>query len=208
VAGLTHCSYTLRSMKVSTHKGQVSFPGGVRDAGKLVFVALFVSVAAYSLVGESLAACCLRECREEVGIELTLSDLMGQLPSGRSLSGMKVTPFVAFLGDIDPTRLQLSTDEISEAFCVAVDDLLDDGKVEMQDFSGKWSVPRYNGGAHPVWGLTAYITQYFLAQVSSFCALWHGCTRRLWPQCSFNSHAHRSGATAGRWPDCFGNCRL
>ena len=78
-----------------------------------------------------------------------------------------MTPFVAFLGDLDPSRLRLSTDEISEAFCVGVDDLLDDSKVEMQDFSGLWSVPRFTGGAHPVWGLTAYITQYFLKQARS-----------------------------------------
>ena len=47
-----------------------------------------------------------------------------------------------------------------------VDDLLDDSKVEVQDFAGGWSIPRYLGGPHPVWGLTAYITQYFLAQAS------------------------------------------
>ena len=123
------------------------------------------------LLGESLATCCLRECSEEIGVTLNHSDLIGQLPSGRALSGMKVTPFVAFLGDIDPKRLVLSADEISEAFCIAVDDLLDNSKVEMQDFSGKWSVPRYTGGAHPVWGLTAYVTQYFLGQASSLLML-------------------------------------
>jgi hypothetical protein len=126
--------------------------------------------AAHSFPGESLASCCLRECQEEIGITLNHSDLLGQLPSGRSLTGMKVTPFVAFLGDIDPARLQLSTDEISEAFCIGVDDLLDSSKVEQQDFYGQWSVPRYTGGAHPVWGLTAYVTQYFLSQVRCCCA--------------------------------------
>jgi hypothetical protein len=125
--------------------------------------------AAHSFPGESLASCCLRECQEEIGITLKHSDLLGQLPSGRSLTGMKVTPFVAFLGDIDPARLQLSTDEISEAFCIGVDDLLDSSKVEQQDFYGQWSVPRYTGGLHPVWGLTAYVTQYFLSQASCCC---------------------------------------
>jgi 8-oxo-dGTP pyrophosphatase MutT (NUDIX family) len=153
-------------MKVSTHKGQVSFPGGVRDEGNCIDSALSFSLPIF-LPGESLATCCLRECQEEIGITLNHSDLLGQLPSGRSISGMKVTPFVAFLGDIDPARLHLSTDEISEAFCVGVDDLLDGSKVEVQNFDGGWSIPRYLGGAHPVWGLTAYITQYFLAQASS-----------------------------------------
>ena len=156
-------------MKVSTHKGQVSFPGGVRDAGNSADVMLLLRFILPK--GESLATCCLRECEEEIGIKLTHSDLIGQLPSGRSISGMKVTPFVAFLGNLDPARLQLSTDEISEAFCVGVDDLLDDSKVEMQDFSGLWSVPRYTGGAHPIWGLTAYITQYFLKQARRLARL-------------------------------------
>ncbi len=153
-------------MKVSTHKGQVSFPGGVRDEGTR-HLTLIHFVVAHVPSGESLATCCLRECEEEIGITLKHSDLIGQLPSGRSISGMKVTPFVAFLGDVNPARLQLSTDEISEAFCVGVDDLLDDSKVEMQDFSGLWSVPRFTGGPHPIWGLTAYITQYFLKQARS-----------------------------------------
>jgi hypothetical protein len=104
---------------------------------------------------------------------------------------MKVTPFVAFLGDIDPARLRLSADEISEAFCVDVDDLLDDSKVEMQDFSGLWSVPRFTGGAHPIWGLTAYITQYFLKQARSFVSRPPASSHRKLTRASF------AGAAAG-----------
>jgi len=56
--GEPHFLLTLRTDKVETHKGQISFPGGMREAG------------------ESLEECLVREVGEELGIEIQVSELL------------------------------------------------------------------------------------------------------------------------------------
>ena len=71
---------TQRSQQVATHKGQISFPGGVRDQGDA-----------------TLCETALRETEEEVGITADWVEILGQFDEYRSKTNLLVTPFVGFL---------------------------------------------------------------------------------------------------------------
>jgi len=73
---------TLRAKGLSTHGGEVAFPGGRRDPEDpdLVFTAL-------------------REAEEEIGLPPGLVEVIGPLSPLISLHGLKVTPFVGLIPD-------------------------------------------------------------------------------------------------------------
>ncbi len=68
---------TLRASGLSTHGGEVAFPGGRRDPGDpdLIFTAL-------------------REAEEEIGLPPGLVEVIGPLSPLISKHGIKVTPYV------------------------------------------------------------------------------------------------------------------
>ena len=71
---------TVRTQEVAIHKGQISFPGGLRDERD-----------------SSLRETALRETEEEVGITADWVEIMGQLDEYRSKTNLRVRPFVGFL---------------------------------------------------------------------------------------------------------------
>ena len=71
---------TERTQEVATHKGQISFPGGLRDQRD-----------------SSLRETALRETKEEVGITADWVEIMGQFDEYRSKTNLRVRPFVGFL---------------------------------------------------------------------------------------------------------------
>jgi 8-oxo-dGTP pyrophosphatase MutT (NUDIX family) len=71
---------TQRTQKVATHKGQISFPGGLREGGD-----------------SSLRETGLREMEEEVGIPADFVDILGRFNQYMAVTNYRVTPFVAFL---------------------------------------------------------------------------------------------------------------
>ena len=71
---------TQRTQEVATHKGQISFPGGLRDE-----------------TDSSLHETALRETEEEVGISADWVEILGQCDEYRSKTNLLVTPFVGFI---------------------------------------------------------------------------------------------------------------
>ena len=71
---------TQRTQEVATHKGQISFPGGVREDGD-----------------SSLRETGLREMEEEVGIPADFVEVLGPFNQYMAVTNYRVTPFVAFL---------------------------------------------------------------------------------------------------------------
>ncbi len=110
---------TLRSQSLLKHGGQVAFPGGRVDEGDA-----------------GVVEAALRETREEVGIEPSAIEVLGQMPQYRTGTGYVITPVVGLL---DPaTRLEalrLEPAEVAEVFEVPLCFLMDPGNHQRRLFS-------------------------------------------------------------------------
>lgn len=130
---------TLRASGLSTHGGEVAFPGGRRDPedASLVFTAL-------------------REAHEEVGLAPGLVEVIGPLSTQISRHGIKVTPYVGFIPDY--VRFRPNDDEIAAVFSVPLEFFREDPReiTHRIDYLGySWYVPSYRYGGFKIWGLTA-----------------------------------------------------
>lgn len=79
---------TQRTQEVATHKGQISFPGGLREDAD-----------------SSLRETGLREMEEEVGIPADFVEVLGPFNQYMAVTNYRVTPFVAFLREGFPVSL-------------------------------------------------------------------------------------------------------
>jgi 8-oxo-dGTP pyrophosphatase MutT (NUDIX family) len=131
---------TLRSQRLSSHAGQVSFPGGrIEDH-------------------ETPEAAAVREAAEEVGLDPRLPELIGRLPEHVTGTGFHVTPVVALV----PPPLALTPDpaEVAETFELPLSTVLDPAAPERRsgEFRGRrrefWVWPHEK---HYIWGATAAI---------------------------------------------------
>lgn len=131
---------TLRSARLSSHAGQVSFPGGRMEAG------------------ETPEAAAVREAAEEVGLDPRLPELIGRLPEHLTGTGFRVVPVVALV----PVPLNLTPDpaEVAEIFELPLSTVLDPAAPERRsgEFRGRrrefWVWPHEQ---HYIWGATAAI---------------------------------------------------
>lgn len=134
--------YTLRSDKLLSHKGQISFPGGRTEAG------------------EQPEDTALRESHEEVGIEPDRVSLLGGLsPLYVPPSNNVINPVVGYVNTLPKLCLQES--EVAEAFTIALDELISEARLhnELWQLRGQsFSVPYWDVHATPLWGATAMIT--------------------------------------------------
>lgn len=136
--------FTKRTDKVSTHKGQVSFPGGMIDPED----------------HDEIAAA-LRETEEEIGIKPHQIDVWGLFHDAKAITG---TPVTSVVGVIDTRtwsepfsekNLNVSQNEIDTVFRIPLPKLVDPTHLEIRD-TGVWHMPVFNAGPFPVWGLTAF----------------------------------------------------
>ena len=138
--------YTLRSNKVSSHKGEVAFPGGREEQGDL-----------------SLADTALREAEEEIGLDRNLVEILGSLDTTVSRYGISVTPYV---GIIPPNpNLNESSSEIESYFRVPISYLANDIRHrndKVTEGGETFFMPAYKYNEYIIWGLTAMITVNFL----------------------------------------------
>lgn len=129
---------TLRSARLNSHAGQVSFPGGRIEAG------------------ETPEQAALREAQEEVGLDPAMPEILGRLPELMTGTGYLVTPVVALLRP--PFVLTSDPGEVAEAFEYPLMRLLDPAAPERrrQEFRGRmrefWVWPH---DRHYIWGATA-----------------------------------------------------
>lgn len=130
---------TLRASGLSTHGGEVAFPGGRRDPEDpdLVFTAL-------------------REAEEEIGLPPGLVEIVGPLSPLVSRYGIKVTPYVGIIPDF--VEYRPNDDEIAAVFSVPLEFFRQDVREHTHriDYEGRsWYVPSYRYGEYKIWGLTA-----------------------------------------------------
>ena len=137
--------YTQRSSHLSTHSGEVSFPGGKADQSD-----------------PSLFGTALRESNEEMNLNSKDVTELGKLNYLISRHKIEVNPFVA---SVDQPQVLKPNEEIQEIFTVPIDFLLDPKNIKreiIKRHGGVWQVPTWTIKDQKIWGLTAMITVNFL----------------------------------------------
>lgn len=139
-----HCTLIQRPSYEGNHSGQISFPGGKRDPQD-----------------KNLQSTAMRECMEEVGIDLRKAEMLGKLtPVYIPVSNFHVEPYAFFY----PETPEFTPDEREVEFILTItmESLLDESAVSQMD------VPMPNGGmlrnvpcflieGRQIWGATALI---------------------------------------------------
>ena len=140
--------FTERRGDLRRHAGEISFPGGRRDAG------------------EELIDTALREAEEEIGLGRDAVELAGALPPiGTFVTSYKVHPFV---GEIEPgLRFEPNPAEVESVLLASIDDLVA-GYARRRLF--RHGVPirtdSYLVGDKLIWGATARILKLFLERIA------------------------------------------
>lgn len=145
--GELYVIYTRRSDKLSSHRGQVAFPGGRFDPRD-----------------PHLLAAALRETHEEVGIEPHAVEVLGSF-EGRATraTNIHVTPFVGLVRG--PVEMRPDPKEVAEIFEVPLLSLHDQrhrGHYEWVIDDSTTSQPAILYGGQTIWGLTYQFTLKFL----------------------------------------------
>ncbi len=131
---------TKRTSTLSSHAGQVAFPGGRMDPG------------------ETAIQTALREAEEEVGLPPNLVEITGRLPDHVTGTGFCISPVIGLLAPgFIPTP---AAAEVEEVFELPLSVLLDPSapKRQYREFKGRrrafWVWPH---AQHFIWGATAAI---------------------------------------------------
>jgi 8-oxo-dGTP pyrophosphatase MutT (NUDIX family) len=138
--------YTLRSNKVGSHGGEVSFPGGM-----------------YEEQDDNLENTALRESEEETGLDRNKVSILGPIDTVVSRFNISVTPYVGIV----PHDIELndSSEEIEACFRVPLSFLLRDKRHRNDEINRNGDIffmPAYEYNSYIIWGLTAMMTVDFL----------------------------------------------
>ena len=131
---------TKRSSTLSSHAGQVAFPGGRIDPG------------------ETPEQAALREAMEEVGLPAESVELVGRLPDRLTGTGFRIAPIVGLVAQgFTPV---LAAAEVEEVFVLSMAALLDPAGPQRQRAQWKGRTREFWVWPHPqhyIWGATAAI---------------------------------------------------
>ncbi|RJG20587.1 CoA pyrophosphatase [Massilia cavernae] len=132
---------TQRTDHLSSHAGQISFPGGRAEEGDA-----------------SAIDTALRETEEEIGLGRSHIDILGALPDYVTGSGYRVTPVVGLV--TPPFELAPDPNEVADVFEVPLPFLMDGMNhqrlsVELPEGAGRRHFYAMAYGRHFIWGATA-----------------------------------------------------
>jgi 8-oxo-dGTP pyrophosphatase MutT (NUDIX family) len=141
--------FTKRTQLVDTHKGEVSFAGGMRDPEDADDIAT-----------------ALREAEEEIGVRRTDVTVLGDLDPLVTVTGFRVTPVV---GAVDPDYIYTANPvEVERVMRVPMAHLRDPSTWFEDLRTWRGEVHRLRScryGDDIIWGATSRMLQSFLAAV-------------------------------------------
>ena len=141
--------FTRRTETLARHSGQVSFPGGRRDAADLTPVQT-----------------ALRETMEETGIDPAFVSIAGFLPRYRTGTGFDISPVMGVLAE--GFSLAPDPSEVAEVFEVPLAFFLDPAnrKAESRELGGRLRhFHAFRPEPHFIWGATAAIVSDFVSRL-------------------------------------------
>ncbi len=137
---------TKRASRLTSHSGEIAFPGGKRDA-----------------TDRDIIHTALREAHEEVDLNPDQVDLIGRLDDKVSLHQLKVSTCVGIISPSIVLTAHLA--ELDCVFKVPLSYFLDSANrcdhLPEYQAKGKYA-PCYVFNGHLIWGLTSYILMEFL----------------------------------------------
>lgn len=150
VDGKVSLLYTLRAANLKKHRGQVSFPGGMKDDSDA-----------------DLQETAIRETEEELGLNKKDIIVWGQGTKIITRQDTCVTPILGRIAtdNLIIEQLPVNTSEVEDVFTVSLEKLCDPKYFGHTQFKNAYSTPTYFGGKIRVWGLTAIITNLFLSSL-------------------------------------------
>jgi len=146
---------TERTTHLSTHSGQVAFPGGKRDD-----------------TDTDAAHTALREAQEEIGLDPEHIEVLGTMPTYTTGTRFIITPVVAL---VSPNhRLVLNAHEVADAFEVPLEFLMNPAhhhrhQLQIDGLQREWfSMPYMDGNTERfIWGATAGMLRNFYRFLSA-----------------------------------------
>lgn len=150
-ARLSHIVLTVRSNDLNSHAGQVSLPGGSREAHD----ADDIDTA-------------LRESEEEIGLDPKSVEIIGQLGEIHLPTGFKVTPVIGLI-EPEPQLIPCPI-EVEQIFMAPTSLLLDSAayKTITQTYKGReHQTMELYFGEYRIWGATAAILHHLASQIAS-----------------------------------------
>lgn len=141
--------FTVRTDHLSSHAGQVAFPGGSADP-----------------TDADALTTALRETEEEIGLNPTLVTPLGYLDCFETISGFCITPVVARI-DAE-ARFHPAPDEVAEVFEVPLAFFVDPSNVKRytMNFRGhRREMVEFQYEGRRIWGATAAILMNLLQRM-------------------------------------------
>jgi 8-oxo-dGTP pyrophosphatase MutT (NUDIX family) len=139
--------FTQRTLTVRDHRGQIAFPGGVRDPGD-----------------HDLLATALRETQEEIGLESRVVEVLGTLPPTDTITGYHIFPFVGLIPH--PYNFRTNPREVERLLTLPVPEFFPPERWSSGPYTFQGRVTRvcyWHNGREVVWGATARILLNLLA---------------------------------------------
>jgi 8-oxo-dGTP pyrophosphatase MutT (NUDIX family) len=142
--------FTLRARHLSSHPGEVAFPGGMWEPSDA-----------------SLLNTALRETQEEIGLAPSAVNLLGACPPRSTRAGVRVTPFVGVV----PAATEFSPNltELDAVFRVPVSAFhsgVIQTRTDLFSYDGKsYRVPAYLHQGFEIWGFTAALTSEIISAI-------------------------------------------